>query len=426
MFSRSYLTVTFGFGIRAVALAVMVVLLARALGPSDFGGYAAAASLASFFAMFNGLGAGPLHVRDVAHAQLPYVETLNHTVQRIGWLLVPLAFVSVACGWLLVPHNVPPLAIAMIVLGELLNYAGTELAMRVLQARERYLPMALVLCAMPCLRTVVAAAMLATGYLDLVAWAVVSLATGAGLCAGVFGVWALRMRGRLDSRLPLFHDSLAGLGFAVSGAASRVHGDADKVILARLASTATAGTYAIAYRLTDVFMLPINAGVERLLPALFRQGQGGLRQSLRASRTQIILVLGLSLVLSAGVYLAASLLPWILGEGYRETVPIGHALALVPFTMTCWIILRTLAATAGYERSTGAFELAGAAFNVAITIVLVLAWDWRGAVLATYLTQLAMAAAFGGYVVYRSRLAQRAGSAAAVVATPPDAGRNPR
>ncbi len=52
MFSRSYLTVTTGFGLRAVALAALVVLLVRTLGPSNFGGYAAAASLASFFSMF--------------------------------------------------------------------------------------------------------------------------------------------------------------------------------------------------------------------------------------------------------------------------------------------------------------------------------------------------------------------------------------
>lgn len=408
MFSRSYLTVTFGFGFRALALSALLVLLARALGPSDFGGYAAAASLASFFSMFSGLGAGPLHVRDVAHGRLAYEASLNLTMHRVGWTFLPLNIVAMLCAWLVVPHNVAPVAVVIIVLGETMNYAGSDLAVRILQARERYAEMTLVVCATPLLRIVVAAAMTVAGILNLFSWALVSLATGVLICMTVFAAWARRMRGNLDSPVALFHDSFAGLGFAVATAASRVHGDADKVVLARLVSTATAGTYTVAYRLTDIFLLPINAGVERLLPVLFRQGRHGLRKSIRNSATRISFVLAFALGLSACVYFAAPLLPWILGRPYLEAVPIAHALSAVPFTLSCWIILRTLAATAGYERSTGIFELAGALFNIAASIALAMAWSWRGAVAATYLTHIAMMAAFGTYVVCQARFVQRA------------------
>lgn len=403
MFSRSYLTVTFGFGFRALSLSVLVVLLARALGPSDFGGYAAAASLASFFSMFSGLGAGPLHVRDVAHARLPYKTSLNLTMHRVGWTFLPLTAVAMLCGWLVVPHNVAPVAVAAIVLGETMSYAGSDVAVRVLQAREHYTAMTLAVCATPLLRVVVAVVMTAASILSLSSWALVSLTTGVLTCMAIFVAWAWRMRGNLGSRVALFQDSFAGLGFAVATAASRVHGDADKVVLAKLVSTATAGTYTVAYRLTDIFLLPINAGVERLLPILFKQGQYGLRRSIRRSATRISLVLASALVLCVGVYLAAPLLPRILGRSYLEAMPIARALSVVPFTLTCWIILRTLAATAGYERSTGIFELAGAVFNIGVSIALVMAWGWQGAVAATYLTHIMMTAAFGVYVVCRAR-----------------------
>lgn len=407
MFSRSYLTVTFGFGFRALSLSVLVVLLARALGPSDFGGYAAAASLASFFSMFSGLGAGPLHVRDVAHARLPYEASLNLTIHRVSWTFLPLTAVAVCCAWFVVPHNVAPLAVVIIVLGETMNYAGSDVAVRVLQARERYTAMTLVVCATPALRVVIAAAMTAAGILSLFSWALVSLSTGALICMVIFGAWAWRMRGNLGTHASLFHDSFAGLGFAVATAASRVHGDADKVILARLVSTATAGTYTVAYRLTDIFLLPINAGVERLLPILFKQGRHGLRRSMRDSANRIGFVLAFALALSGCVFVAAPLLPWILGRAYLEAVPIARTLSAVPFTLTCWIILRTLAATAGYERSTGIFELAGAVFNIGASIALVVAWGWLGAVAATYLTHIAMTGTFGAYAACRSRFVRR-------------------
>lgn len=402
MFSRSYLTVTFGFGLRALSLSVLVVLLARALGPSDFGGYAAAASLASFFSMFSGLGAGPLHVRDVAHARLPYETSLNLTIHRVGWTVLPLTAVATCCAWFVVPHTVAPVAVVVIVLGETLNYAGSDVAVRILQARERYTAMTLAICATPMTRVVIAVAMTVAGVLNLSSWAIVSLSTGALICMAIFGAWAWRMRGNLGTHTQLFRDSFAGLGFAVATAASRVHGDADKVILARLASTATAGTYTVAYRLTDIFLLPINAGVERLLPILFKQGRHGLRKSMRDSALGISFVLAFAAVLSGCIYLAAPLLPWILGRPYLEAVSIARALSAVPFTLTCWTILRTLAATSGYERSTGIFELAGAAFNIGTSIALVMAWGWQGAVVATYLTHVAMTATFGAYVACRS------------------------
>lgn len=396
-FSRSYLVVTSGFGFRALLLSVLVVLLARALGPSDFGGYAAAASLASFFSMFSGMGAGPLHVRDVARGTRRYESSVNHTIHRVAWTFLPLTLIAMLCAWWVVPHSVQPAAIIAIVLGETMNYVGSDLAVRILQARERYTAMTLALCATPFTRVVAALAMTAAGWLSLWTWALVSAATGAALCAAIACIWVWRMRGHLGSRIALFQDSMAGMGFAMAAAASRVHGDADKVILVRLASTATAGTYTIAYRLADVLLLPINAGVERLLPILFKQGARGLRQSLRASAAKVGMVLAFAVVLSGGVYVLAPLLPWVLGHDYAESVSIARALAAVPFTTACWVVLRTLAATAGYERSTGWFELAGALFNVVITIALVMAWNWRGAVAATYITQIAMVAAFSLY-----------------------------
>lgn len=402
MINRHYLTITAGFGLRSLSLSVLVILLARAFGPSEFGGYAVAVSLASFLATFNGLGAGPLHVRDVAQGRRTHSESRDLIVRRVLLWLPPLAAIALICGWFLVPHNVNPAAVAQIVLGELMYYVAADLAMRVMQARERYTRMTIILSAPSVLRVIVAVPLLLTHALDLAVWALVSFGTGAAFCCSVFGVWAWRTRGQARTHMHVFEDSVSGLGFAVAGAASRIHGDADKVILARMVSTSMAGVYTPAYRLVEVFLLPISAGVEWLLPTLFRQGQQGFGRSLRSSAGKIVLTLLYALSLCACVYAASFALPWLLGHAYLATVPIAHALALVPLTMTCWMIVRTLAATSGHERSAGVVELAGAVFNVIVTIALVAAWSWKGAVAATYLTQLAMVAGYLVYIAWRT------------------------
>lgn len=403
MFSRHYLTVTAGFGLRSLSSSVLVVLLARAFGPSEFGGYAVAVSLASFIATFTGLGAGALHVRDVAQGRRTYQENLDLVMGRVLLWLLPLALVTLGCAWLLVPHNISPAAIALVVLGELMYYVGVELAVRIMQAREHYLGMAVALSALSVLRVVIALGLLLSRSLGLVTWALVSFATGAAFCCILFGAWAFRRRANTRTYIPLFQESFSGLGFAVANASARVHGDADKVILARMVSTTMAGIYTPAYRLVDVFLLPISAGVEWLLPALFRQGQQGFGRSLRSSAGKVALTMLYALMLCVGVYAASFALPLLLGHAYTGTAPIAHALALVPLTMTCWIIVRTVAATSGHERSAGAVELIGALFNVAVTIGMVAAWSWRGAVAATYLTQLAMVAGYAIYLAWRAK-----------------------
>ena len=403
MISHQYLTVTAGFGLRSLSSSVLVVLLARAFGPSAFGGYAVAVSLASFIATFTGMGAGALHVRDVAQGRRTYQENLDLVVGRVLLWLLPLSLVALGCAWLLVPHNISPVAIALIILGELMYYVGAELAVRILQARERYVSMAVALSALSVLRVAIAVPLLLDHSLDLATWAWVSFTTGAIFCCILFGTWTFRRLANSRTRIPLFQESFSGLGFAVANASARVHGDADKVILARMVSTTMAGIYTPAYRLVDVFLLPISAGVEWLLPALFRQGQRGLGHSLQSSAGKIALTILYALALCAGVYATSLALPPLLGRAYTETVPIAQALAFVPLTMTCWMIVRTLAATSGHERSAGAVELAGAVFNVAVTIALVAVWSWRGAVAATYLTQLAMVAGYAIYLAWRAR-----------------------
>lgn len=405
MFSRHYLTVTAGFGLRSLSSSVLVVLLARAFGPSEFGGYAVAVSLASFIATFSGLGAGALHVRDVAQGRRTYQQSLDLVVVRVLLWLPPLVLAALGCAWLLVPHHISPIAIALVVLGELMYYVSAELAVRIMQAREYYIGMTVALVAPSTLRVAVAVPLLLSRSLDLARWAIVSFASGAAFCVAVFCAWAWTRRERTNQRahMPLFQESLSGLGFAVATASSRVHGDADKVILGRMVSTAMAGIYTPAYRLVEVFLLPISAGIEWLLPALFRQGQQGFGRSLRSSTGKIALTLLYTLVLCGGVYGTSFALPLLLGRAYTETVPIAHALALVPLTMTCWMVVRTLAATSGHERSAGAVELAGALFNVAVTIALVAAWSWRGAVAATYFTQTAMVAGYAIYLAWRAK-----------------------
>jgi len=371
-------------------MTLLVVVLARCLGDSGYGAFAATTSLAGFVATFCGLGAGPLHVREVSLGKANYRVSLDRLTRLVVYTAPALIGITLIAAWALLPGDIPTGDVVMLVIGEFCMVAVADASMRAMQSRERYVGMAAVICAMPAIRLAAASAVALSGHLVLHSWSLISLSTGATALT-VFALIGIRRRSHSDRESqPTGEGMLAGLGFALSWASSRIHGDADKVLLARLVSSASAGHYAIAYRLTDVLTLPIIAGAERLLPHLFQQGENGFVQGVHRARHALTFGIVFALALSFIGYLAAPILPWLLGPAYATSVTIARSLALVPFSMTLWIIFRTLAATSGHQHATGFTELLGAGFNVAATTLLILRWGWMGAVAATYMTHFAM------------------------------------
>lgn len=392
---KSYIAILFGLGVRSASLAALVVVLARSFGAKEYGAYAAAASIATFLATFSGFGAAALHVRDVSRGSLGYRHSLYTSVVQICWSLPGLVVISAGLSWLLIPDVVPPISISMLVVGQLLAAASTVMLMRTCQARGRFFSMAAAMCGIPIIQLGVAVALIASiERLTFVTWSWISLATGAAAMAVLLFIGFHGGRSTRGASVRKdWRDCFSGLSFALSSASSLIHGDADKVILARMVGTSVAGEYAIAYRLTDVLTLPIVAGVERLLPTLFRRGEGGFLQAARAALRRGLLALGAALALSAGVYLIAPILPYLVGHGYQASVHIARTLALAPFTMTLWIIVRTLAATSNHEHAMGITEFGGAIFNIAAGVAAIALWGWIGAVYATYATHIIMTTA---------------------------------
>ncbi|AND71083.1 hypothetical protein ATSB10_36290 [Dyella thiooxydans] len=201
--------------------------------------------------------------------------------------------------------------------------------------------------------------------------------------------------------------AFGAIGFAIASASSRVHGDADKVVLTRLASPTVTGQYTVAYRLTDVLTLPVVAGAERLLPRLFKIGAERSTESHADLLKMSIAGASLALTLSAITYAVAPLLPWVFGAEFQASVNMARALSFVPASMTLWVMVRSYAGTNGFEHAMGLFELFGAGFNVAASLLLVMRFGWSGAVMATYLTHLSMASTLTLWIAYRRKFIRR-------------------
>jgi O-antigen/teichoic acid export membrane protein len=198
-------------------------------------------------------------------------------------------------------------------------------------------------------------------------------------------------------------DSFSGLGFSITAASARIHADADKAIIAKLSSFGAAGEYSLAYRVMDVLLLPINSLIEWSMRSLFRHGQGGIGASLRALWPRWLILLSLALGACVAAYTLAPFLPAIFGEQFQDAVLMGRWLALLPLTTACWVLLRSIVATAGHQKFVGVVELIGASVSILLGIALVLRCGWRGAVVATYGTHIAMSLTVIGGAILKLR-----------------------
>jgi O-antigen/teichoic acid export membrane protein len=82
---------------------------------------------------------------------------------------------------------------------------------------------------------------------------------------------------------------------------------------------------------------------------------------------------------SAGLWLFAPALPHLLGSKYEAVVPAVRWLALIPFLRCLHSFLADALSGAGLQRTRMAIQVLAALINVALNLVILARYSWRGA-----------------------------------------------
>ena len=381
---------------RAGLQAIIVILLARALGATEYGLVIAIASVTSIFSIFMGVGATTLHLRDLSAESIDSAQSYALALRRNLQTTIPLAGGALLPVYLLYGRNIGVVMALGLILGDLFSFAMSDLLQRTMQGRRLYRGMAGYMCLVPALRFAALVLILGQGWpMGIGKWAAIAFASGLIPLA-----IALFRRKRASNNTPPGmapdHRWIEGLGFAVAASSTRVHADADKAIIAGFSTLDLAAQYSVAYRFFDVLMLPILSLIEWRMPSLFHSGATakGLN-AIRENRAFIVTISATAVAMCGLSFFLVGFLPLVFGEGYRETAMMGRWLALLPVTASLWWIFRTLLSTTGDQATGGVIELGGAAFTVLLTIGLVMWLGWFGAVIGTYATHVAMSLAAG-------------------------------
>jgi len=404
LLARNTFWVASGQILRVGVQAVYFILIARALGAREFGAYMGVLALVAVAAPFATLGSGNLLIKHVARAPHTFARQWGKaltTTLLTGTILLGVVTV-VARLWL--PASVPLRFVLAIGAADLLFVRLVDLSAQAYQAHQQLSRTALLQLLLSPVRLLAATLLIAVSPAPTaLEWGVLYLLT-AMVGGGVAVFFVNRELGRPEFHLRHLGSDLGeGAFFSMSLSAQTFTNDIDKAMLARLATLEATGVYAAAYRLVDVAFLPVGSLLMATYAQFFQQGMHGVGATARFARRLLSLGAGYGLLAAAALYLLAPVLPVILGDGYREAILAVRWLALLPFLKAIHYFGADALTGAGHQGIRTVVQVSTAMINVLLNVWLIPLYSWRGAAVATLVSDGLMGVAIWSIVWHLGR-----------------------
>jgi len=398
-FARNTSKLCMGQGLRLVIQAIYFVLIARSLGPQQYGAFVAMASLVAIAAPFAGLGSPMVLAkyvsRDPALLALYWgngLLTIGVSGFLLGLVILLLTPFLLGPAFLLLTFLVCVSDLWMLRVAELTAFAfgalgrmGESAIINVCVSLTRLLGIVLV-------STFV-------HHPDVKIWTITYMLGGAITFAYAFTKTTIVARG-IQMRPRLVWETLPESSlFAVSICSATIYNDIDKTMVGKLASFTATGIYGAAYRIIDVSLVPVRAMLSAAYPEFFRIGVGGPSATKRYAYKLIKRSAPFGALVAFGLIIGAPVVPVVLGKNYASAVEAIRWLAIIPLLRSVHIFLADGLTAAGYQGTRTLVQVGVGLLNVALNIYFIRHWSWRGAAWTSIMCDAMLAFSF--WAVFR-------------------------
>ena len=376
----------FGQTTSTVLQAGYFVVIARLLGSTNYGIYTAAFALVSIVSQYGSLGSGIVFLRRVSADRSVFAKYWGNI------LINTIAFGTLLVGALVfIGHFVLDSAHASLVLfiaiGDTVCQQLVSTVGQVFQAFENLRVMATLTLSMNILRFALALGLLitiknATAY----QWAFASMFIS--ILAAVCAVAAVSIAfGRPSFSLRTVVANLnEGFVFSVSGSTTYIYNDLDKVMLGHYGMNAANGIYTTAYRILNICTTPITSIHNAAYPRFFQLGVGGARATEPFARKVLFKTTILGIVAAMGMFVAAPVIPHLVGKSFAKSVLALRWLCLIPLFRCFHLSAGDAMAGAGYQNYRLVTRLCAALLNFVLNLILIPKYSWLGAAWASLAT----------------------------------------
>lgn len=393
--TRGTLQLLIGFSFRSLAQIGIFFIVVRTLGVEGYGAYTAILAIATLFGQLHDLGTLSLLVRDAARDPSSLPRAWGRALQTI-FLFAPINFAFYIMVQELLDWDTPFEAFLWIGVAEIVLCPFANIGFFIYQALEKFGQASYFFFIPNLLRLLAALSLLfARQHPDpLVLWC--QLYAGSTALAALYVTLHTCLSHR-KFEFPPLRDTLRSLPeslpFTIHRTAQKAYADLDKAMIAHFDSLTAAGGYSVAYRISDLALLPVMALLNTTIPDFFRHGQHGAQVTYRRIVTLLPFPLLYTSLAGFGLVTLAPFLPDILGEGYHKAVQPLQALAWLPTVRTIALFAQQGLMASGSQGLEAKIFTGVVISNIALNYILIQNYGWLGAVLSIYFSTFSHAAA---------------------------------
>lgn len=356
------------------------VMIARALGPEQYGAFVGTTAFVSILAPFVSLGSGNLLVKNVSRNRTLFPEYWGNTLFMIlssGPVLI--LGVSLVASFFL-PSSIPLVMIILAAIADLIFQRVILVSGQAFQSVLQLSKTALINI-LPQVTRILAALVLIqlVPHPSAVQW---TLFYCLSTCVSALSALYIVNRFLGKPKLALWRikpELKEGCYFAVGLSSKTVYNDLDKTMLARLASLEATGLYAAAYRLIDVSFVPVFSVLGASYAHFFQKGASGIQGSLRLAKKLTPLAALYGILAGVALYLGAPIVQFVFGESYAGTIEVIRWLSPLPCLKALHYFAADTLTGAGFQGFRSMTQIGIAVFNIVLNLWLIPLYSWKGA-----------------------------------------------
>jgi len=381
-----------GQGLNLLLQAGYFILLARLLGVTEYGIFVGAFAFVSIATPYSGLGSGLLFVQYVstnAGNFAAYWGNILLSIFGAGTLMTALLY-------LIAPHLLNPASASVVLLVALGECTCRQLVIcigQMFQAFEQ-LKMTAAMSLLTSILRLLAVVALALFLHRATAWEWASASLVASVLSALAGSAIVVARyGAPTFSLRLFRSRLGeGFNFSLAGSTQSVYNDIDKTMLSHYGMNVANGIYTMAYRVVDVATTPVISLEVAALPRYFRESPKGSAAVRHLSMRLAWRAALIGLLMSGCMFVAAPIIPYVVGSGFAESVSALRWLCLLPAFRGVHQLTGSAITGMGFQRYRTLVQLSAAALNFGLNLWLIPRYGWLGAAWASVATDGGLAA----------------------------------
>lgn len=363
------------------------IIIARLLGKENYGSFVAITAVANLVFPFVPLGSEHLLVKNVSTNRATFSTNWgNSLVLSIvnGTFLTLLLFLLSS---VLFPGNIPWVAILLILVADLICLALLDLGSKSLLASNMVNKTAQLEVLGTCSKLLAALSLVVFFPNPSVnTWSYL-YCTSSVVMTVITILLITKMLGLPRPILSELRSNLVqGFYFSISTSANNINANLDKSMLSKISGVGATGIYASAYRFIDVANSPLLALFGATYTRFFQHGASGVRGSFNFGKRLLPILTFYAIATVIGFWLIAPFIPVILGEDYRDAIGALLWLSPLPAIAAFQYLAADTLTGSGHQKSRSIVQVGSALVNVVLNIILIPLFSWKGAAIATIIS----------------------------------------